>query len=37
VEEKLDGLSDEEIGEVRGYEKRNKNRESLVEQLDRRL
>jgi hypothetical protein len=37
VEEKLDGLSDEEIGEVRDYEKRNKNRESLVEQLDRRL
>jgi hypothetical protein len=29
VEEKLDGLSDEEIGEVRDYEKRNKDRESL--------
>jgi hypothetical protein len=37
VEEKLDGLSDEDIGEVRDYEKWNKDRESLVEQLDRRL
>jgi len=37
VEEKLGGLSDEEIGEVRDYEKRNKERKSIVEQLDRRL
>jgi hypothetical protein len=34
---RLDGLTAAEIREVREYEKRNKNRETLIEQLDRRL
>jgi hypothetical protein len=33
----LDGLSEEQLKRVREYEKRNKNRETLIEQLDRRL
>jgi hypothetical protein len=33
----LDGLTAAQIREVREYEKRNKNRETLIEQLDRRL
>jgi hypothetical protein len=33
----LDGLTAAEIREVREYEKRNKNRETLIEQLDRKL
>jgi DNA repair exonuclease SbcCD ATPase subunit len=35
VAKKLDGLSAAELEEVREYEKRNKNRETLVEQIDR--
>ncbi len=35
VSKKLDGLSAAELEEVREYEKRNKNRETLVEQIDR--
>jgi hypothetical protein len=34
---RLDGLAAAQIREVREYEKRNKNRETLIEQLDRRL
>ena len=33
----LDGLTAAEIREVREYEKRNKNRDTLIEQLDRKL
>jgi hypothetical protein len=34
---RLDGLTAAQIREVREYEKRNKNRETLIDQLDRRL
>ena len=34
---RLDGLTAAQLREVREYEKRNKNRETLIEQLDRRL
>ncbi len=34
---KLDGLPDEQLEEVRDYEKRNKNRKTLVRLLDRKL
>ena len=37
VSARLDGLSAEELREVRDYEERNKNRETLLEQLDRRI
>jgi hypothetical protein len=37
VSKVLDGLTAAEIREVREYEKRNKNRETLIEQLDRKL
>jgi hypothetical protein len=37
VIEVLDGLTAAEIREVREYEKRNKSRETLIEQLDRKL
>ncbi len=33
---RLEGLSDEEVGRVREYERRNKNRATLLEQIDRR-
>ena len=33
----LDGLTAAQIREVREYEKRNKNRETLIEQFDRKL
>jgi hypothetical protein len=33
----LDGLSEEELRRVRDHEKRNKNRDTLIEQLDRKL
>jgi hypothetical protein len=33
----LDGLSAAQIREVRKYEKRNKDRETLIEQFDRKL
>src|SRR5918995_2217933 len=35
ISERLDGLSAEELKKVREYEKRNKNRETLIEQIDR--
>ena len=37
IKDRLNGLSAAEIRTVREYEKRNKNRETLVEQLDRKL
>ena len=37
VSKMLDGLSAAEIREVREFEKRNKSRETLIEQLDRKL
>jgi len=37
IGERLDGMSAAEIRRVREYEKRNKNRETLVEQFDRKL
>jgi hypothetical protein len=33
----LDGLTAAQVREVREYEKRNKNRETLIEQFDRKL
>ncbi|HET7479944.1 MAG TPA: hypothetical protein VFJ72_10575 [Rubrobacteraceae bacterium] len=37
VSKKLDGLSAAELKKVREYEKKNKNRETLIEQIDRKL
>jgi len=37
VSVRLDSLSAEELREVRDYEERNKNRETILEQLDRRI
>jgi hypothetical protein len=37
VSARLDALSAEELREVRDYEERNKNRETILEQLDRRI
>jgi hypothetical protein len=37
ISERLDGLSIEELKKVREYEKHNKNRETLIEQIDRKL
>jgi hypothetical protein len=37
IAQRIDGLTAAEIREVREYEKRNKNRETLIEQLDRKL
>ena len=37
IAERIDSLTAAEIREVREYEKRNKNRETLIEQLDRKL
>ena len=37
VSARLDALSSEELREVRDYEERNKNRETVLEQLDRRI
>ena len=37
VSKKLDGLSAEQLAHVREYERRNKNRESLLEQIDRKI
>jgi hypothetical protein len=34
---RLDGLSEEELKKVRDYEKRNKSRDTLIEQLDRKI
>ncbi len=37
ISERLDSLSAEELKWVRDYEKRNKNRETLIEQIDRKI
>jgi hypothetical protein len=37
IGDRLDGMSAAEIRKVREYEKRNKNRETLIEQFDRKL
>jgi hypothetical protein len=37
VSARLDALSAEELGEVRDYEERNKNRDTVLEQLNRRI
>ncbi len=37
VSERLDGLSADELEKVREYEKQNKNRETLIEQIDRKI
>jgi hypothetical protein len=37
VTEYLDGLSVDEIGEVKAYERRNKNRESLIKRMEQKL
>ena len=37
VSERLSGLSAEDLREVRDYEERNKNRETILEQLDRKI
>jgi hypothetical protein len=37
ITEKLDDLSEEELRKLREFEKRNKNRESLVERIDRKI
>ncbi len=34
---RLEGLSEEQLKRVREYEKRNKNRETLIEQIDRKI
>jgi hypothetical protein len=37
ISRRLDGLSIEELKKVREYEKQNKNRETLIEQIDRKI
>jgi hypothetical protein len=37
ISKRIDGLSAAQIREVREYEKRNKNRETLIDQFDRKL
>lgn len=37
VTSRLDGLSEAELRRVRNYEQRNKNRETLIAEIDRRL
>src|SRR5215208_4343400 len=37
ISKRLDGLSIEELKKVREYEKQNKNRETLIEQIDRKI
>jgi hypothetical protein len=37
ISERLSGLSAEDLREVRDYEERNKNRETILEQLDRKI
>jgi hypothetical protein len=34
---RLEGLTTEELGKIREYEKNNKNRETLIEQIDRKI
>jgi len=37
ISKRIDGLSAAQIREIREYEKRNKNRETLIDQFDRKL
>jgi uncharacterized protein (DUF433 family) len=37
ISRRLDDLSTEQLRKVREYEKRNKNRETLIEQIDRKI
>jgi hypothetical protein len=37
ISDRLNSLSEEELKKVRDYEKRNKNRDTLIEQLDRKI
>ena len=37
ISKRLDGLSAEQLRKVREYEKKNKNRETLIEQIDRKI
>jgi hypothetical protein len=37
ISERLEGLSSDELKKVREYEKHNKNRETLIEQIDRKI
>ena len=37
ISSRLDGLSTDDLRKVREYEKRNKNRETLIEQIDRKI
>ena len=37
ISERLDGLSVQQLEQVREYEKQNKNRETLIEQIDRKI
>ena len=37
ITSRLDALTDEQLRRVRDYERRNKNRESLVREIDRKI
>jgi hypothetical protein len=37
ISERLDGLSTEQLKQVREYEKQNKDRETLIEQIERKI
>ena len=37
ISERIDGLSNDQLRKVREYEKHNKNRETLIEQIDRKI
>ena len=37
ISKRIDGLSAEQLGKVREFEKHNKNRETLIEQIDRKI
>jgi uncharacterized small protein (DUF1192 family) len=37
VSKRIDGLSNEQLRKIREYEKKNKNRETLIEQIDRKI
>ncbi len=37
ISRRLDGLSVKQLEQVREYEKQNKNRETLIEQIDRKI
>ena len=37
ISDRLDSLSGEELEKIRDYERRNKNRDTLIERLDRKI